>query len=145
MIVDDVITAGTSVRESVDLIRAHGANPAGMLIAFDRMERGQGERSAIRNWNRELFGIPVIAIATLDDVMRFHRAGRHWRSARRRGAVYRAQYGARRYGSSERPGNGVRELPAGVRIEMRKGSNGTSQRRPGEARRERGEQPPHRP
>ena len=43
MIVDDVITAGTSVRESVDLIRAQGANPAGVLIALDRMERGQGE------------------------------------------------------------------------------------------------------
>jgi orotate phosphoribosyltransferase len=70
VIVDDVITAGTSVRESVELIRANGANPAGVLIALDRMERGQGERSAVQEV-RETFGIPVVAIATLDDLMAF--------------------------------------------------------------------------
>ena len=48
LIVDDVITAGTSVRESVELIRAHGATPAGVLIALDRMERGPGEKSAVQ-------------------------------------------------------------------------------------------------
>src|SRR5581483_12172753 len=48
VIVDDVITAGTSVRESVDLIRAHGASPAGVLIALDRMERGAGAVSAVQ-------------------------------------------------------------------------------------------------
>ena len=52
MIVDDVITAGTSVRESVELIRAQGANPAGVLIALDRMERGQGERPRCRKCRR---------------------------------------------------------------------------------------------
>ena len=46
LIVDDVISAGTSVRESVELIRAAGATPAGVLIALDRQERGQGELSA---------------------------------------------------------------------------------------------------
>src|SRR5438132_8415793 len=48
LIVDDVITAGTSVRESVDMIRANGAEPAGVLIALDRMERGQGQLSAVQ-------------------------------------------------------------------------------------------------
>jgi len=94
LIVDDVITAGTSVRESVELIRAHGANPAGVLIALDRMERGQGERSAVQEV-RETFGIPVVAIATLDDVMRFI-AGRAelgvWAKAVE---SYRMQYGVR--------------------------------------------------
>ena len=70
LIVDDVITAGTSVRESVELIRAQGAMPAGVLIALDRMERGQGECSAVQEV-RDAYGIPVVAIATLDDVMRF--------------------------------------------------------------------------
>jgi orotate phosphoribosyltransferase len=70
LIVDDVITAGTSVRESVELIRGQGASPAGVLIALDRMERGQGQRSAVQEV-RESFGIPVVAIATVDDLMAF--------------------------------------------------------------------------
>src|SRR4029453_10891451 len=70
VIVDDVITAGTSVRESVATIRAHGAEPSGVLFALDRMERGQGERWAVREM-RTGSGISVIAIATLDDVMTF--------------------------------------------------------------------------
>jgi orotate phosphoribosyltransferase len=94
LIVDDVITAGTSVRESVELIRAQGAQPAGVLIALDRMERGQGTTSAVQEV-RAAFGIPVVAIATLDDVMRFI-AGRpdleRWRPAV---SSYREQYGAR--------------------------------------------------
>jgi orotate phosphoribosyltransferase len=93
LIVDDVITAGTSVRESVDLIRANGADPAGVLIALDRMERGLGGRSAIDEV-RELYGIPVIAIATLDDVMRFI-AGRPSLAVFAPAVTaYRAQYGA---------------------------------------------------
>ena len=70
MIVDDVITAGTSVRESVATIVAGGAQPAGVLIALDRMERGLGETSAVEDVRRD-FGIPVVAIATLDDLMTF--------------------------------------------------------------------------
>jgi orotate phosphoribosyltransferase len=93
LIVDDVITAGTSVRESVELIRAHGAQPAGVLIALDRMERGQGAASAVQEV-RAAYGIPVVAIATLDDVMRFI-AGRsdleRWRPAV---GAYRERYGA---------------------------------------------------
>jgi orotate phosphoribosyltransferase len=93
LIVDDVITAGTSVRESVELIRARGATPAGVLIALDRMERGQDEKSAVQEV-RDAFGIPVVAIATLDDLMGFL-AGRpelepHLAAVN----AYRAAYGA---------------------------------------------------
>ena len=70
LIVDDVISAGTSVRESVELIRAEGATPCGVAIALDRQERGAGERSAVQEI-REHFDLPVIAIADLDDLVRF--------------------------------------------------------------------------
>lgn len=92
VIVDDVITAGTSVRESVELIRAQGANPAGVLIALDRMERGQGERSAVQEV-REMFGIPVVAIATLDDLMVFLADRPALRTHAGAVADYRARYG----------------------------------------------------
>ncbi|MFZ2302709.1 MAG: orotate phosphoribosyltransferase [Gallionella sp.] len=68
LIVDDVISAGTSVRESIELIRAAGAEPCGVAIALDRMERGQGELSAVQEVRRN-FGIPVVSIATLDDLL----------------------------------------------------------------------------
>ncbi len=75
VIIDDVISAGTSVRESVGLIRAAGAEPAAVLIALDRMERSGtatevGEKSAVQAVEQE-FGLPVIAIASLADVMSF--------------------------------------------------------------------------
>ena len=70
LIVDDVISAGTSVRESVDLIRDSGAVACGVAIALDRLERGAGERSAVQEV-REHFGMPVIAIADLDDLVQF--------------------------------------------------------------------------
>lgn len=93
MIVDDVITAGTSVRESVALIRAHGAVPAGVLIALDRMERGQGDTSAVQEV-RDTHGIPVVAIATLDDVMAFIAGRPRLAEAQSAIAAYRARYGA---------------------------------------------------
>ncbi len=68
LVIDDVISAGTSVRESEALIRAAGAVPAGVLIALDRQERGLGELSATQEVSRT-YGIPVVAIATLDDVL----------------------------------------------------------------------------
>jgi orotate phosphoribosyltransferase len=92
MIVDDVITAGTSVRESVATIDALGAQPAGVLIALDRMERGQGETSAVQDV-RDTFGIPVVAIATLDDVMRFIDGRQELRAVAPAIAAYRARYG----------------------------------------------------
>jgi orotate phosphoribosyltransferase len=70
LIVDDVISAGTSVRESVELIGAEGAAACGVVIALDRLERGSGQRSAVQEV-RENFGLPVIAIADLDDLVQF--------------------------------------------------------------------------
>ena len=68
LIVDDVITAGTAIRESVDIIRAHGATPAGVLIALDREERGTGERSAVQEIG-ESFGLPVVSVLKLRDLV----------------------------------------------------------------------------
>ena len=70
IIIDDVISAGTSVRESIELIRAAGAKPAGVAIALDRQERGRGELSAAQEVSAE-FDIPCIAIATLEDLLKF--------------------------------------------------------------------------
>ena len=70
LIVDDVISAGTSVRESVEIIRGAQATPAGVLIALDRMERGTGELSATQEVS-QLYAIPVISIANLNDLIDF--------------------------------------------------------------------------
>lgn len=92
LIVDDVITAGTAVRESLDLIRAHGAIPAGVLIALDRQERGTGAHSATQELAAEQ-GLPLVAIVGLDDLLRY--AGEHPALAaeQNRMAAYRARYG----------------------------------------------------
>lgn len=68
LIIDDVISAGTSVRESVEIIRAAGAEPAGVIIALDRQERGQGELSAIQEVQAE-HNIPVLNIISLNDLL----------------------------------------------------------------------------
>jgi orotate phosphoribosyltransferase len=70
LIVDDVISAGTSVRESVEMIKAAGAIPAGVAIAIDRQERGLGSLSAVQEVEKDS-GMPVIKIATLADLIRF--------------------------------------------------------------------------
>jgi orotate phosphoribosyltransferase len=70
LIIDDVISAGTSVRESVELIRGAGAEPAGVVIAVDRQEKGQGDLSAAQEVRR-LYGIPVLSICTLDDIVTY--------------------------------------------------------------------------
>lgn len=67
LIVDDVISAGTSVRESVQLIRAAGAEPCGVIIALDRKERGSGEMSAVQEVMRD-YRLPVVSIVDLDDL-----------------------------------------------------------------------------
>lgn len=92
LIVDDVMTAGTAVRESLALIRAQGAAPAGVLIALDRQERGQGELSAAQEVARD-HGIPVIAITGLDDVLAY--AGERPELAAEYGRLldYRSRYG----------------------------------------------------
>jgi orotate phosphoribosyltransferase len=93
LIIDDVITDGGAKRESIELIRTHGATPIAVLIAFDRMERGRGDRSAVQELHQE-FGIPVMAIATLDDLLAM--LGRKAGLSRHRAAVmaYREQFGA---------------------------------------------------
>ena len=73
LIIDDVISAGTSVRESIEVIRSAGAQPCGVVIALDRMERGQGALSATQEVQRD-FSIPVISIATLDDLLDYLRS-----------------------------------------------------------------------
>lgn len=70
LIIDDVITAGTAIRESVELIRAAGATPAGVLVALDRQEKGQGERSAIQEVESEL-GLPVVSIVNLAQILEY--------------------------------------------------------------------------
>ena len=102
MIVDDVITAGTSVRESVHLIREAGATPAGVLIALDRMERAGSDgalsaHSAVQEVEK-LYSIPVIAIASLVDLLAFIDTGADaalaLRPHRDTMMAYRSRYGA---------------------------------------------------
>ncbi|MEO5342836.1 MAG: orotate phosphoribosyltransferase [Gammaproteobacteria bacterium SHHR-1] len=91
LIIDDVITAGTAIRESMDIIQAQQARPAGVVIALDRQERGQGQRSAIQEVEQE-FGIPVISIVTLDQLVEY--LGEKSEAANlERILAYRAQYG----------------------------------------------------
>ncbi|SDG64518.1 orotate phosphoribosyltransferase [Propionivibrio dicarboxylicus] len=92
LIIDDVISAGTSVRESVEIIRAAGATPCGVVIALDRMERGTGELSAVQEVRRD-FGIPVVAVATLDDLMAYLRNRPDFKQHEEAVARYRQQYG----------------------------------------------------
>ena len=70
LITDDVISAGTSVRESIDWIQQTGATACGVAIALDRQERGIGDKSAAQEVADE-FGIPVVAIAGMDDLIEF--------------------------------------------------------------------------
>lgn len=92
LIVDDVISAGTSVRESVEIIRAAGATPAGVLIALDRMERGQGALSAVQEVQRD-YGIPVVAVASLADLMAYLQHHPEFGAYRDAVARYREEYG----------------------------------------------------
>ncbi len=102
VVIDDVITAGTSVRESVELIRAAGATPAGVLIALDRMERAGPDgalspHSAVQDVE-QIYGMPVVAIANLADLMAFLDSGSEHAAAaqpyKAAVAAYRDRYGA---------------------------------------------------
>ena len=70
LIIDDVITAGTAIREVMQIIQAQGAQAAGVLIALDRQERGRGELSAIQEVERD-FNIPVVSIVSLQQVLEY--------------------------------------------------------------------------
>jgi orotate phosphoribosyltransferase len=93
LIIDDVISAGTSVRESVDIIRAAGAKPAGVAIALDRMERGQGARSAVQETEAN-YGLPVIAIANLDHLLGFLQHHPEFAAHAAAVSAYRQLYGS---------------------------------------------------
>lgn len=70
MVIDDVITAGTAVREAVEILRAHGARLKGIAVAMDRQEKGSGELSAIQEVEQE-YGIKVVSIISLADIITF--------------------------------------------------------------------------
>ena len=92
LIIDDVITAGTAIREVMQIIQAQGANAAGVLIALNRQERGNGELSAIQVVERD-FGIPVVSIVSLNQVLEFLADDPQLKQHLPAVEAYRAQYG----------------------------------------------------
>jgi orotate phosphoribosyltransferase len=92
LIIDDVISAGTSVRESIELIRSCGAEPCGVVIALDRMERGQGDFSAVQEVQR-IYNIPVVSIATLDDLLGYLQGEEELVQNLQAARLYRDKYG----------------------------------------------------
>jgi orotate phosphoribosyltransferase len=92
LIVDDVITAGTAIRESVDIIRSNDATACSVVISLDRRERGQGEQSAIQEVE-QIFGISVTSIVTLDDLVEYLEAQPHSDAPLARIYAYRDRYG----------------------------------------------------
>ncbi|MEX6500810.1 orotate phosphoribosyltransferase [Pseudomonas zhanjiangensis] len=92
LIVDDVITAGTAIREVMQIIRAQGAQAAGVLIALNRQERGQGELSAIQEVERD-FGMPVVSIVSLEQVLEYLADDAELKQYLPAVEAYRAEYG----------------------------------------------------
>ena len=92
LIIDDVISAGTSVRESVELIHNHGAKACGVAIAIDRQEKGQGELSAVQEVIQSN-QIPVCAIANLDDLLNYLKSHQDMVQNLHEVEAYRKQYG----------------------------------------------------
>ncbi len=92
LIVDDVITDGAAKRGAIELVRAHGATPAGVLIMLDRNERGTGTLSAVQELEAQ-FGIPVTAIASLPDVLQLVGSDAGLNQYKDKIEAYRAQYG----------------------------------------------------
>src|SRR5690606_1604764 len=84
VVVDDVITAGTAIREVMQIIKAAGAEPAAVMVALDRQERGQGELSAIQEVERD-FGVPVVSIVSLTQILAFLEDDAQLRTEERRG------------------------------------------------------------
>jgi orotate phosphoribosyltransferase len=92
LIIDDVITAGTAIRETVDIIQTAGATPAGVVIALDRQERGRDARSAIQEVE-EILGIRVISIVQLDHLLQYLLDRTDRAEEVRKILAYRTQYG----------------------------------------------------
>ncbi len=92
MLVDDVITAGTAIRESMEIVKANDAQLAGVLIALDRQEKGQGELSAIQEVERD-FATKVVSIVKLNDVIEYLQNSPELAEHLEAVAAYRAKYG----------------------------------------------------
>ncbi|WP_144212165.1 orotate phosphoribosyltransferase [Shewanella donghaensis] len=92
MLVDDVITAGTAIRESMEIIAAHDASLAGVLIALDRQEKGQGELSAIQEVERD-FGCAIVSIIKLGDLINYLSEKSGMETELASVSAYREQYG----------------------------------------------------
>lgn len=92
VIVDDVMTAGTAIRESMELIANSGAKPACVVVCLDRQEKGKGELSAIQEVERD-FGIPVISIINLQQILEFIESDQELNQYIDAVNSYRAQYG----------------------------------------------------
>ena len=92
LIIDDVITAGTAIREVMQIIEGQGASAAGVLIALNRQERGRGELSAIQEVERD-YGIPVLSIVALDQVLEYLAEDAELKRHLPAVQDYRAQYG----------------------------------------------------
>ena len=93
LIVDDVISAGTSVRESIEVIESAGATPCGIVVSLDRQERGTGAESAIQEIERD-FKLPVINLFCLDDLVDYLSQKPEMADKLDRVSQYRAAYGA---------------------------------------------------
>jgi len=92
LIIDDVISAGTAIRESIEIIKANGATPAGVVVALDRQERGQGEQSAIQEVESS-FGIAVTSIVTLEELLAYLQKQSGQDEHIEKIQAYREQYG----------------------------------------------------
>ncbi len=92
MLVDDVITAGTAIRESMEIIQQNGADLSGVLIALDRQEKGKGELSAIQEVERD-FGTKVISIVTLGDLISYLKTNPDYAEHLPKVEEYRTNYG----------------------------------------------------
>ncbi|MPS42283.1 MULTISPECIES: orotate phosphoribosyltransferase [Pseudomonadaceae] len=92
LIVDDVITAGTAIREVMQIIQGQGAQAAGTLIALNRQERGQGDLSAIQEVERD-FGMPVVSIVSLEQVLEYLAGDAELKQYLPAVETYRAKYG----------------------------------------------------
>ena len=92
LIIDDVITAGTAIRESMEIIAAHGARPAGVVIALDRQEKGQAEKSAIQEVEDE-YQIPVLSIVKLEQLIQYLSEADNNKQHLSSVQAYRDQYG----------------------------------------------------
>ena len=91
LIIDDVITAGTAIREAQDIINANGANTKGVIVALDRQEKGKGDLSAIQEVE-QIFGIRVLSIINLSHIIEHLKASKN-EDVISRIESYRSQYG----------------------------------------------------